>query len=104
LTRKETWGLKLKRNEKFAALIRSARIEADVGQAALARKISKPQPFLSALESGKIHLTLADFEDVALGLGLNPAALLSRLYPSPEVLDRPKGYTRKHLRDDGTGR
>src|SRR5438045_4053061 len=86
-TRKETWQLKLQRNGKFAELIRAARAEALVGQAELARRIGKPQPFLSELEHGKIHLTLVDFEDVAQGLGMNPGSLLSRLYPSAEDTD-----------------
>src|SRR3954469_6563113 len=93
LTRKETWQLKLKRNEKFAELIRVARSEALVGQAELAPRIGKPQPFLSGLENGKIHLTLVDFEDVAQELGMNPATLLSRLYPGVEDTDpRGKGH------------
>jgi transcriptional regulator with XRE-family HTH domain len=76
-TGKEIWQLKLERNAKFAARIRAARLETFVGQTELARRIRRPQPFVSALENGKIHVTLADFEDIANALGLNPAALLS---------------------------
>jgi hypothetical protein len=94
-TRKEIWQLKLERNAKFAALIRAARLETFVGQAELARRIKRPQPFVSALENGKIHVTLADFEDVANALGLNPAALLSRLYPATRNVHRPGDLRKK---------
>ena len=83
-TRKDTWLKKTSRNAKFAALIRSAGLESAVSQEELGRRMSKPQSFISSLETGKIHLTLADFEDFALGIKIDPATLLARLYPDTD--------------------
>ena len=81
LSRKATWLQKAQRNAKFAELLRSARKESSVGQQELARRIEKPQSFVSNLENGKIHITLVDLEDFAFAIGTDPATLLRRLYP-----------------------
>ena len=81
--RKETWIHKAERNAKFAELIRMARTESGFSQMDVARKISKPQSFVSNLENGRAHVTLVDFEQIAFAIGSDPVSLLSRLYRKP---------------------
>ena len=80
-SRKTTWLQKAQRNAKFAELLRSARKESLVGQQELARRMDKPQSFVSNLENGKTHITLVDLEDFASAIGTDPATLLRRIYP-----------------------
>ncbi len=61
----------------IAALV-SARKERQILQADLARKLGKPQSFVSKYEGRERRLDISEFIDVCRAMGVNPVALLSR--------------------------
>ena len=79
-TRSKQWELKARKNEKFAGLLREIRKEAGMGQKELARKLKRPQPYVSKLENGRAFITLVEFEEYSFAIGVNPVKALSRLY------------------------
>jgi len=56
-----------------------ARQEADMSQHELARRIGKPQSFVSKYERRERRLDVAEFIKVARALGLDPAKLIRRI-------------------------
>lgn len=61
----------------IAALV-SARKERQILQADLARKLGKPQSFVSKYEGRERRLDISEFIDVCRAMGVNQVALLSR--------------------------
>lgn len=61
----------------IAALV-SARKERQILQADLARKLGKPQSFVSKYEGRERRLDISEFIDVCRAMGVNPVALLSQ--------------------------
>lgn len=57
----------------------AARKNAGLTQAQLARKLSRPQSFVSKYEHGERRLDVVEFIDVARALNLDPADLLEQL-------------------------
>ncbi len=50
--------------------LREVRLEAGLKQAELAKRLGKPQSFVSKYESGERRLDLLDLEDVCAAIGL----------------------------------
>ena len=65
--------------EAFRALLVEARLNAGVTQTALARKLGRPQSFVSKFERGERRLDVVEFLDVARALGLDPVRVITTL-------------------------
>ena len=72
-------------SREYKALLKSlrqARVKAEITQAELAVKLSRPQSFVSKFERGERRLDVVEFLEVAEALGVDAAALFR------EFLDR----------------
>lgn len=65
--------------ERFRQLIVQARKDAGLTQVQLARKLGKPQSYVSKYEIGERRLDVIEFVEVAGALGTTPETLLRRL-------------------------
>ena len=59
--------------QKLRELLRQVRIEADVKQADLAKRLGAPQSFVSKYESGERRLDLIEVRQVCQALGIHLA-------------------------------
>ena len=66
--------------DRFRELLIGARKKSGLSQAALARRLAKPQSFVSKFERGERRLDVVEFASVAQALGLDPLRLLRRFY------------------------
>jgi len=66
--------------DSFRTLLIDARKKAGLSQAELAKRLAKPQSFVSKFERGERRLDLVEFKAVAEALGFDPLRLLRRLY------------------------
>jgi transcriptional regulator with XRE-family HTH domain len=57
----------------------SARKEAGVTQVELAKRLGKPQPFISYVERGERRVDLIEFCAIAVAMGHKPELLLKRV-------------------------
>ncbi|MGH7259848.1 MAG: helix-turn-helix domain-containing protein [Nitrospiraceae bacterium] len=71
--------------ENFRLLLIEARNSAGLTQIDLARKLGRPQSFVSKYERGERRLDVIEFIDVAHALGIDPAKFLQRLQRSASV-------------------
>jgi transcriptional regulator with XRE-family HTH domain len=78
--RGKQWEVKASKNSKFAEMLREIRTEAGLSQQELARKLKRPQPYISKLENGRAFITLVEFEEYSLAVGISPVKALARLY------------------------
>jgi len=60
-------------------LLIQARKDAGVTQVELAKKLAKPQSFVSKLERGERRIDLIEFLEIAQALGINISAFLKKL-------------------------
>jgi transcriptional regulator with XRE-family HTH domain len=67
------------RYERFRQLVIEARRRAGLTQVQLARKLGKPQSFVSKYELGERRLDVVEFLDIAHALGVKPESLLRKL-------------------------
>jgi transcriptional regulator with XRE-family HTH domain len=74
------WKEMAGKNAKFAELLKNIRTEAGLSQTQMARKLDRPQPYISKIEKSRAFITLVEFEEYCVALGLNPAKVLSRAY------------------------
>ena len=58
-------------NRIFVTLLRRLRIESNLTQAQVARKIGQTQSYVSKYESGEQRLDLIELEDVCKALGIS---------------------------------
>jgi transcriptional regulator with XRE-family HTH domain len=61
------------------AVLVTCRREAGVTQVELARRLGKPQPFISDIERGERGLDVIEFCALVSALGAEPAEILKRL-------------------------
>ena len=66
--------------ESFRALLVEARKKAGLSQAQLARKLSRPQSFVSKFERGERRLDVVEFKAIAEALNVDALRFLRRFY------------------------
>jgi transcriptional regulator with XRE-family HTH domain len=66
--------------ERFRRLLVDARKKANLSQLALAKKLAKPQSFVSKYERGERRLDVIEFGQVARALDIDPLKFLKRVY------------------------
>jgi transcriptional regulator with XRE-family HTH domain len=65
--------------ERFCALLLAERKAAGLTQIDVARRLRKPQSFVSKYEQGERRLDIIEFLHVAHAIGFDPRAVLARL-------------------------
>ena len=70
--------------KKFRELLVDVRKNADLTQAELSRRLSRPQSFVSKYERGERRLDVIEFGEVAKALGVDPVKLLAKFYREME--------------------
>jgi ribosome-binding protein aMBF1 (putative translation factor) len=60
-------------------LLASARMGAELSQTQLAKRLKKPQQFVSRYEVGERRLDVIEFVDIAHAIGIDPLDLLRRV-------------------------
>jgi transcriptional regulator with XRE-family HTH domain len=68
-----------RKHAQFRKLLVQARRDAGLTQVALAKKLGRPQSFVSKFERGERRLDVAEFLDVARALGIDPARTIADL-------------------------
>jgi transcriptional regulator with XRE-family HTH domain len=69
-----------KKYERFRLLLVEARKSAHLSQTELAKKLTRPQSFVSKYERGERRLDVIEFEQVAEALGIPALQFLRKLY------------------------
>jgi ribosome-binding protein aMBF1 (putative translation factor) len=72
------------RYDYFRQLLLQARKDAPLSQAALAKRLSRPQSFVSKFERGERRLDVVEFLDVAEAIGINPYRFLAKVARHPQ--------------------
>jgi transcriptional regulator with XRE-family HTH domain len=67
------------RYQRLCALLKVHRERAGLTQAAVAKRLKKPQSFVSKYETGERRLDLVEVMDVSDAIGVRPEALLREL-------------------------
>lgn len=67
------------RRKKLRKLLTAARKKAGLRQTDVAKKMGKPQPFMSRFEIGERQLEVAEFIELAEILGVDPAKIIDEL-------------------------
>lgn len=65
--------------DRFRLLMIEARKSADLTQAELATKLSRPQSFVSKYERGERRLDVVEFLEVARALGMDAVTFIKKL-------------------------
>jgi transcriptional regulator with XRE-family HTH domain len=68
-----------RRHQRFRRLLVEARQEAALTQTDLAKKLGRPQSFVSKFENGERRLDVVEFLEVARALGTDPHGLIRDL-------------------------
>lgn len=66
-------------NKAVIAVLVDARKSAGVRQEDLAKRLGKPQSFVSRIEGGQRRVDVIEFYAIARALGVDPAALYSQV-------------------------
>ena len=70
------------RYDRFRLSLIAARTAGSLTQVELAKKLKKPQSFVSKYERGERRLDVIEFFEVSRALGIDPIAFLKELYGS----------------------
>jgi transcriptional regulator with XRE-family HTH domain len=74
--------------ENFKKMLKQERKAAGLTQAELAKKLQRPQSYVSKYERGERRLDVIEYLDIAQKIGFDPAAALSKLCePSSRLVD-----------------
>lgn len=65
--------------QTFLDCLIAARKDADVTQQELAKRLGKPQSFVSKYENRERRLDVVEFLQIARALGVNPSAILKKM-------------------------
>lgn len=68
-----------KRYSRFRLLLVEARKHAGLTQSDLAKRLSRPQSFVSKFERGERRLDVIEFLDIALAIGISAPDVLKKL-------------------------
>ena len=68
-----------RKDAQFRKILVEARREAGLTQVALAKKLGRPQSFVSKFERGERRLDVTEFLDVARALGIDAARTIADL-------------------------
>lgn len=68
-----------RKHEHFRRLLAQARQNAGLTQVALAKKLGRPQSFVSKFERGERRLDVIEFVEVARALSVDPARIIADL-------------------------
>ena len=68
-----------RKDAQFRKILVEARRDAGLTQVALAKKLGRPQSFVSKFERGERRLDVTEFLDVARALGIDPARAIADL-------------------------
>ena len=63
----------------FIALLRDARLTAEMSQVELAERLGRPQSFVSKYESGERRLDVAEFIEICRALEVSATKIIKRL-------------------------
>jgi transcriptional regulator with XRE-family HTH domain len=63
----------------FTSLLRGERKKAGLTQAKLAKKLRRPQSYISKYERGDRRLDVIEFLEIARAIGFDPGEILSKL-------------------------
>jgi transcriptional regulator with XRE-family HTH domain len=74
--------------EKLQLLLREVRDEAGLTQALLARRLDRPQSFVSKYESGERRLDLVELRQICQALGITLAKLVERFEVAANSITR----------------
>jgi len=72
--------LERQKYELLRSELKNARLQAKLLQADLAKKLKKPQSYISKVESGERNLDVIEFTSYCEGLGLDPGKYLKKLF------------------------
>ncbi len=64
---------------RFLSLLRQMRLDAGLRQADLARKVGRPQSFVSKYESGERRIDVLELREICAALGASLAEFVRRL-------------------------
>ncbi len=76
--------------ERFRFLLIEARSSTGLTQIDLARKLAKPQSFVSKYERGERRLDVIEFLDVASAIGIDPSHFIKKLQATINAKRRPR--------------
>lgn len=68
-----------RKHAQLRKLLVQARHDAGLTQVALAKKLGRPQSFVSKFERGERRLDVAEFLDIARALGIDPSTTIADL-------------------------
>ena len=68
-----------KKHETFRRLLVQARKEAELTQVQLAKRLARPQSFVSKFERGERRLDVVEFLEVTSAIGIDPIRFLQTL-------------------------
>jgi transcriptional regulator with XRE-family HTH domain len=69
---------------RFLSVLKQARIEAGLTQSETARRLGKPQSFVSKCESGERRVDVVEFLRFCRVLAVDPAKILRKLENTPK--------------------
>jgi transcriptional regulator with XRE-family HTH domain len=72
------------RYDQFRQLLVDARRVAGLTQVDLAKRLSRPQSFVSKFERGERRLDVIEFLDIAEGIGIDPYKFLLKVAEHPQ--------------------
>lgn len=64
---------------KLRTALAKARLDASMTQEQVARKLKRPQSFVSKYESGERQLDVIEFVDVCIAIGVSPNSVIELL-------------------------
>lgn len=73
-----------KKYGRFLSILAELRKDKGLSQAQLAKKLKKPQSFVSKYERGERRLDVVEFLDVAKILGADPCEIINQITESPK--------------------